>query len=196
MYDRITLLNYLITRYGYQKYLEIGCKGNECFNQIKASNKTGVDPVSGGTVKKTSDAYFASLDSNTRFDIVFIDGLHHCEQVDRDIANSLKHLNPGGTIVLHDCKPTDEAVAAYPYQGSYNWTGDVWKAVVAWRRKPNVDVCVVDFDWGCGVLRVRPNTKPLKLEIPTLLTWKFYEENTRQLLNLKTVPEFMDWLEE
>jgi predicted O-methyltransferase YrrM len=51
----------------------------------------------------TSDAFFER--SMVKFDVIFIDGLHEEHQVDRDIVNSLQHLNPGGIIVLHDCLP-------------------------------------------------------------------------------------------
>lgn len=194
MHDHVTLLNFLITKYGYTKYLEIGCAADECFGEIKITDKVGVDPASGGTVRLPSDEYFATLSPEVKFDLVFIDGLHFSEQVDRDISNSLKHLNVGGTIVLHDCKPTTEAIATYPCQVGGPWTGDVWKAVVSWRKKEDFDVCVVDFDWGCGVLRVRPNTTPLTLELPAILTWGFFESNKTELLNLKTADEFQTWL--
>lgn len=193
MHDHITLLNFLIRKYHYKSYLEIGCDSNACFNQIRAPTKVGVDPASGGTIRLTSDDYFKTLDEKVKFDLIFIDGLHFSEQVDRDIKNSLKHLSSGGTIVLHDCNPPTEDIGAYPYAGSYNWTGDVWKAIVKWRVEPDVDICVIDFDWGCGVLQVRPNSDVLKLKLPVLLTWEYFEQNRKELLNLKTVDEFYEW---
>jgi len=194
MASHITLINYLIQKYNYKTYLEIGCQADVCFSQIKIDHKVGVDPATGGTVKATSDDYFQTLDEKVKFDIIFIDGLHFSEQVDRDIKNSLKHLTLGGTIVIHDCNPPTEDIGAYPYAGSYNWTGDVWKAIVEWRVKEEVDICVGNYDWGCGVLRVRPNSNPLRLKVPVLLDWQFFEKNRDELLNLKTVEEVEQWL--
>lgn len=46
-------------------------------------------------VRATSDAYFAAY-RGPPFDLVFIDGLHHAEQIRRDIDHSLhRHAAPG-----------------------------------------------------------------------------------------------------
>jgi hypothetical protein len=101
-----------------------------------------------------------------KFDLVFIDGLHFSEQVDRDIENSLQHLNPGGTIVLHDCNPTTEAIGTYPCQVHGPWTGDVWKAIAAWRTRSEFDICVVDFDWGVWSLASPTEYETIDTETP------------------------------
>jgi hypothetical protein len=105
---RGALINYLIKRYQYTSYLEIGCYENATFRQINIPEKVGVDPRSGGTVRLTSDDYFNRLDPQSKFDIIFIDGLHTKEQVQKDVRNSVKHLSPDGTIVIHDCVPDAE----------------------------------------------------------------------------------------
>ena len=76
-----------INRKKYKTYLEIGCFHNELFDNIKCEKKVGVDPYSGGTIRKTSDDFFLSNKEN--FDIIFIDGLHRYHQVKQDILNSL-----------------------------------------------------------------------------------------------------------
>ena len=59
----------------------------------------------------TSNRFFSQLDQekilykNIRFDVIFIEGLHLAEQVDRDISNALRYLKDDGFIVLHDCNP-------------------------------------------------------------------------------------------
>lgn len=159
---RIDLLNCLIARRGYRRYLEIGCENNECFNAVVCADKTGVDPRSGGTVRATSDAYFASLPVDAKpFDLVFIDGLHYCQQVQRDVDNSLRHLAPGGVLVLHDCNPPTPDFAVVPMPSPMRpWNGDVWRTIAAMRlhRGAQLDVAVGDFDWGCGVVVPRPST--------------------------------------
>ena len=55
----------------------------------------------------TSDAFFAQLEPDERFDLVFLDGLHTVEQTYRDLINSLRHLQPHGVIVIDDVVPVD-----------------------------------------------------------------------------------------
>ena len=55
-------------KYNYTNYLEIGCDRDQLFSKVKIQNKIGVDPFSGGTVRKTSDKFF--LENNEKFDIV------------------------------------------------------------------------------------------------------------------------------
>lgn len=157
--DRVSLLNRLLAgRTLATAYLEIGCHRNETFNQIKADIKVGVDPKSGGTVRATSDEFFAN--NEQCFDAIFIDGLHHCEQVLRDVDNALRVLNPGGAIVLHDCLPTRrEHQVRAPITPA--WTGDVWRAMLALRQRFDIDPAVVDADWGLGVVLPRANSEPL-----------------------------------
>ena len=76
---------------------------------------------------------------NTKFDIVFIDGLHQCEQVVKDINNSIQFLNENGKILLDDIIPLnyDEQLKVPLKHEVRNgilktfvpWTGDVWKTL-------------------------------------------------------------------
>ena len=84
------MIEYLCNRRKFNNYLEIGCDKNELFSKIKIENKIGVDPVSGGNVKVTSDQFF--LNNKIKFDLVFIDGLHEYNQVKRDIINCISSL--------------------------------------------------------------------------------------------------------
>ena len=54
--------------------------------------------------------------------------MHDFKQVKRDIENSLKYLNQGGVIFVHDCLPRSFFEQAIP-RSQYIWTGDVWKFV-------------------------------------------------------------------
>ena len=58
-YSRIELIDYLIKKNKYSDYLEIGCDKNQLFSKVHIKNKIGVDPVSGGNIrKKLSDQHF------------------------------------------------------------------------------------------------------------------------------------------
>jgi hypothetical protein len=193
------LLNYLISRYNFTSYLEIGCSANECFNSIKCSQKVGVDPAAGGTHRMTSDEFFAM--NQASYDLIFIDGLHWSEQVLKDVLNSLQVLTPKGLIVLHDCNPPTELAATWPnphphpYPFHPSWNGDVWKAVLNLRGSPTIDVAVGDFDSGCGVIQQRPNTDPLKLTKSSMaLTYQQFDPNRQKWLRLMSFDNLKKWL--
>lgn len=197
--NRIQLLNQLIETFNYQSYLEIGCRDNSCFSEIKIADKVGVDPEKGGTFRGTSDAYFKRNKAfwrKKKFDLIFIDGLHWSEQVEKDISNSLKVLNPNGTIVMHDCNPRNAEEAAWPYAGSYFWNGDTWKAYVHRRTDPNLDMAVGDFDHGCGVIRVRPNTDLIDLKGMSMSELEFadLEKNKAHYLRLMSPENLLSWI--
>lgn len=184
---RDEVINHLIRKYGYKSYLEIGVDEGGYMNdqKIVIGKKTSVDPApkSRATHNMTSDQFFEMNDQ--MFDIIFIDGLHHCDQVLRDVENSLAVLNTGGTIVMHDCNPTSEAQQIVPrIQG--DWTGDVWKAFVHYRRRPDLSMCVIDTDFGCGIIR-RGSQVPLVVDNPT---YAQFTENKNLWLNLISVTEF------
>ena len=124
---RFDIINNAIKIKKYKNYLEIGCFENENFDKINIESKTGVDPVSGGTVRDTSDNFF--LKNQIFYDIIFIDGLHIYNQVRKDIANSLKFLKPNGIIILHDCLPLKIRDQMVP-RSHEHWNGDTWKALV------------------------------------------------------------------
>ena len=145
----------------YNSYLEIGTFHDELFKFIKCSKKVGVDPVSGGTIRKTSDQFFK--DNKEKFDCIFIDGLHYYSQVKKDIENSLKVLNPNGIILLHDCLPNNHFEQAVP-RCQITWNGDVWKAIVECRVKENIDTYTCYADFGIGVIFNRKNKNPLRLD--------------------------------
>lgn len=169
--NRIEFLNRLIEFCRYRNYLEIGVAGGNCFAAVKAALKVGIDPdrvvrelnVPGGLLFcAPSDAFFATLQARNFFDLVFIDGLHHHEQVYRDVVNSLDCLSVGGTIVLHDCNPRNEEMQCVP-RIQAEWTGDCWKAIVRLRTsRPDLNVTVLDTDYGLGVVR-RGRSEPIKL---------------------------------
>jgi len=157
-----------------KNYLEIGTATGENFAGINAKYKVGVDPIQPSELVKeilgnnciyhaiSSDDFFAKGNSDVKFDVIFVDGYHEYRQAYRDITNSLTFLAQNGVILVHDCKPTDWALALPPQlhehidpliKALYAWTGDVWKAIVH-LRSFHSDLCVftLDCDHGCAII--------------------------------------------
>lgn len=186
------ILQRIIDRCGYRAYLEIGCQHDTTFRRLKSKSRTGVDPVRGGTHRLTSDRFFQH--NTSRFDLVFVDGLHERGQAVRDVDNALKILSPGGCIVLHDCLPKTKRQQQFPPPPERGpWTGDVWKAVVDLRRRPTLDVATLDEGWGFGLVFARPNGCLLELESEAL-TWADYQTNQARLLRIITLRELNAFL--
>jgi hypothetical protein len=150
--DRQAVVNALVAATGARSYLEIGCAANLLFDTVEAARKVGVDPAQGGTHRMTSDSFFAANDE--RFDVVFIDGLHHYDQVRRDVANALRVVPAGGWIALHDMFPRDWIEEHVPQIATSRWTGDPWKVGFELIRTEGVDFRLLAIDHGVGVIRV------------------------------------------
>src|SRR5665213_4026062 len=103
-YNRVSIVNLLVSANPGGDYLEIGCASNLLFDAVMAGRKIGVDPVSGGTHRQTSDDFFRD-NPGARFDVVWIDGLRPYDQVRRGLVNSPRAVGKGGWIGLHDLIP-------------------------------------------------------------------------------------------
>lgn len=187
-FHRWDLIDYLIKNNNYTDYLEIGCDQNQLFSKIKIKNKVGVDPFSGGNVRKTSDQFF--LENNEKFDIIFIDGLHEYKQVKKDILNSTDCLNKGGIILVHDCMPDSlgkQAVPRYKMQ----WNGDVWKAIVDLRQNNDLEIYTCEIDQGIGVITNKMNSQPLIINKPiNKIKFKDYYNNYKIYMRVITLDQF------
>jgi len=170
--SRFDLINDSIIKNKYSSYLEIGCDQDQIFQKIKIKDKVGVDPVSGGNFRGTSDEFFNQ--NIQTFDCIFIDGLHEYNQVKKDIINSLKFLNNNGVIFLHDCLP-DTISKQYVPRCRYSWNGDVWKAIVEMRTKKDVETYTCKIDYGIGVIQKKDNTDILNLDTQNFSRLKFEE---------------------
>lgn len=191
---RTDLINMIIDRFGLESYLEIGIAGGKNFSQVKAELKAGVDPDPGSEAqyRMSSDRFFSILPDNKKFDLIFVDGLHEEQQVLRDIHNALSHLAPDGFILVHDCNPLQEE-HQFAEQVLHEWCGTVWKA---WARlrctRPDLEMCVVDADWGLGVIR-RGKQETFSAG-KNEFNWEFLQANRTSLLNLISVDSFQAWL--
>ena len=188
---RYDIINKIIIKRNYTSYLEIGCFKNETFNQINIKKKIGVDPVSGGNLRMTSDQFF--IDNKEKFDLIFIDGLHVYEQVIKDIFNSIKVLKENGIILVHDCLPR-KLWYQTPTRMSDTWNGDVWKAIVECRTLENIDTYTCLADEGIGVIKVQKNNNLLNLNLSNFknLKYKEYYTNRESLMNIISVEKLIN----
>jgi len=191
---RMDVLNFLIEKFGYKNYLEVGVQSGTCFQAIKADFKIGVDPdpLSQATVKMTSDDFFAENRAKGKdkqmFDLIFIDGLHEAPQVYRDIVNALEVLNEGGTILCHDMLPNTEERQMVPRIQSI-WNGDCWKAFVQLRASRNdLAMATIESDEGLGLIMVGEQEL---INIDGIdLNWQSFCQNSRFWMNPISVQEF------
>jgi hypothetical protein len=193
---RYDIINYLIEKYNLVNYLEIGVFNGENIRRVKAEHKDGVDPGHEGivapevTYPMISDDFFKLIEDHDdiKYDIIFIDGLHHADQVSKDIQNSLKHLTSTGFIVMHDCNPISFEAQKIPRETTV-WNGDTWIAFVDFKdHHPGYKCCVVDTDFGIGVIQ---NSKDnMSYMHKTLWNWEYFYKHKKQLLNLISFDEF------
>jgi hypothetical protein len=199
--QRWDLMNYLIEKYKIINYLEIGVNDALCIRKIKAPHKDGVDPYPGSEVGGgyypeinypiSSDDFFKLINGHDiKYDMIFIDGLHHSFQVDKDIQNALNHIVDNGFIILHDCNPPEYEMQLVPRVTGL-WNGDVWKSVVKLRcTDPNLEMCVVDIDWGVGVVKKGIQKLYTDVSLDKCLTYKYFDINRDKLINLISIEDF------
>ena len=189
-YFRWDLIKYLNDKNKYNYYLEIGCDKDQLFSRIDIKNKYGVDPSSGGNIRKTSDEFFQK--NQTTFDLVFIDGLHEYHQVKKDILNSLKFLNKDGIILVHDCLPDTMSKQAVP-RYRMTWNGNVWKAIVDLRMKHNVEIFTCEIDQGIAIIQNKTNTNILNINKKVKkLKFKDFYNNYKNYMRIISLEKFKE----
>lgn len=152
-------INFLSKKLAAKRYLEIGVETGITFHQVDCEIKTGVDPhflfdpsmAYGLNQHGSCDYHAISSDLFFRrhkrggepYDIVFIDGLHHFDQVMRDFVNALSFSHPRTVFVIDDTLPCDVFSAmrdqdqAIKLRNQYSqgvisnaWHGDVYLFVL------------------------------------------------------------------
>lgn len=206
--SRTEVINFLLAQFNRKTtYLEIGVRNpHDNYNHIHADVKYGVDPGIEFTenpvdFKMTSDVFFDRLGSDNllskevRFDVIFIDGLHLAEQVDRDVSHSFNYLSQDGFIVLHDCNPPTEWHARENHEYSctpagYRWNGTTWKAFLKWRTVDWVKSCCIDSDWGVGILSKKHTIGESLKPVNSFYEFSVLDRNRKEHLNLVSFADF------
>lgn len=195
LFDRCNVLPYwdntrIINYFNPKTYLEIGLDEPRMnFLKIRSKDKESidvnvVDKNNPPTYHMTSDEAFSII--TKKYDLIFIDGLHECEQVLRDYENAQKHLNPKGIILFDDVNPPDKIMASKERKSMF-WNGDVWKAIVELRTRPDISIVTVDTLYGLSILTQEKNQNILLVKPET---FEEFEKNRKDYLNLISVTEF------
>lgn len=183
------LLNALIEKYGYRSYLEIGVQNPaNNFDKVKCRIKVGVDPEVEDDTRlistMTSDEFFKkAIETDALpFDLIFIDGLHHADQVKRDFENAMRCLSPNGRIVIHDVLPENEQGTLVPRQ-TKQWWGDVYKWAMTIYEYNGIAYKTFNIDNGCMVVWKNPEIKAYPPSFTPKWTWHSHRHNLH-LLNV------------
>jgi hypothetical protein len=151
-------------------YLEIGTRDGRSL-VLSTSPSVAIDPAFVlktaeavtnkpfcGLYRTTSDDYFASQDPTValggKLDLAFLDGMHQCEFLLRDVMHTERHCHAGSVIALHDCLPLEFGITVREMQAKHAvvrphravwWTGDVWRTARALQRfRPDLRLTVLD----------------------------------------------------
>jgi SAM-dependent methyltransferase len=206
--EAFDVFNKVIEKKGYKKYLEIGIDNPaRNFNKVKCEIKYAVEPykknlrvntwndsnveqfkanIQGKLFEMTSDEFFA-MPSREKFDLIFIDGLHLEDQVDRDIENSLKRLKKGGVIIVHDSMPHNDIAASHNPSPGKGWCGTVFRSI--WKLRMNRDdLEIFTFPYNVGFTFIRPgkNVKYFNPKFPHLkMSYEYFATHKPGILNFK-----------
>ena len=201
--NRTDIINKLISDNNYQSYLEIGLANPELnFLNVDCLIKESCDPFGNDyvenpydenlveqclTYRMTSDEMFAQMPENKIYDIIFIDGLHLEEQVDKDIFNSLKHISDNGCVIVHDCLPSAKIYQLEERQTNL-WNGTVWKSI---SKLGIYGLKYVSIDTDQGVCIIK---KGEMKELPPLseLKWQDHEKNRDMLMHVVSEEYFFN----
>lgn len=197
---RFEIINTFIRNNNFLNYLEIGVFKGQNIREIIAKHKDGVDPTTelGSSIPEinypiTSDEFFELIKGHDiKYDIIFIDGLHHSDQVNKDIDNALNHLVNNGIIVIHDCNPEKEEYTLVPRKTGI-WHGDVYKSALYFRQKYPHKFITVNTDCGCGIIfnNMPEDNKCNFDELQQgINSWEYFNLNRNKLLNLISIDKF------
>jgi hypothetical protein len=163
----LAFLDLLHTELRPKNYFEIGTLHGETL-RIASCPSIAIDPsfvLNQDIIKSKSitafyqmpsDEYFARFDPKTLFggpiDFAFLDGMHRCEFLLRDFANTEAHCKRNSIIVLHDCIPVELPMtermpgkdSVLAHRAGW-WTGDVWRTVLALKEhRPDLAITALD----------------------------------------------------
>lgn len=186
MKSKHVTLNRLIVENNFKAYLEIGIAEGHNFRAIVCQDKIGVEPDPRDYGKDNEFIFIGSSDdffknNKQKFDLIFIDGLHHADQVEKDILNAWDCLSSKGMMVLHDINPFTEQMQLVPRKQD-QWTGDVWRAFVGLRATHDkIKTAYLPDKYGLGII-YKSRNKITEGFCDTEMYYQDFEENKASLL--------------
>ena len=175
------IINKIIEKNNFKSYLEIGVGDGESFKKINCELKESCDPYNDEkdgmynkdliTYHMTSDEMFKNMDTNKKYDVIFIDGLHIGNQVLKDLWNSLNHITENGYVLIHDSVPLYAGMCSTE-RCNGEWVGTVYK-IYPILLKEDINFYILNDDFGIGV--VRGNQKFKSINVPQESDMSFKE---------------------
>ena len=169
-------INKIASQLNLNSYLEIGVQRGITFNAINnIPYKTAVDPNFKFNYKNhesdstkffeiTSDVFFKN--NKSKFDLIFLDGLHEFKQTYRDFVNALEFSNEKSIIIIDDVFPNDVYSSLtgpnvssnycyflrqsfHPENRDGRWHGDVFKTIAFIHDfYPNITLQTISNQYG------------------------------------------------
>lgn len=157
-----------------ERYLELGVRDGNCFQQIAMLSKEAVavdmaEPVftiphNAVHATTTTDEYFDSIrGTDIQFDMVFIDADHSYEQSYKDFLNVKDHVIPDGMVFFHDTYPCSEELIR-PY-----FCGDCYKTAIKIREEfhGEWEILTIPFNPGISIAKKIYNKTGLPFQLGT-----------------------------
>lgn len=158
-FDHVGLLIFFAKWIKPRHYLELGIRRGTSFLPVSplCEKATGVDVVvpnfpllpNMDIRVQTTDSYFASLNPDTRFDMVFIDADHSHEQSLADFLNVKDRVIEDGFIFLHDTYPKDTSMI-HP-----SWCCDCYKTALWIKQNLSAEFETVTLPFSPGLTIVK-----------------------------------------
>ena len=232
-WNKMRLIGYLAAVHGYRHYLEIcttttGNRFRELDRQLFLTHRRlmylcSPDFADGLEIDFRSSGFEIGeclrqiTKSGIRPDILLVDGWHEYETARRDIEDAFELVADGGSLVVHDCFPRDDAIAS-PQFVPGDWSGVTYKAYLDFVTGHDdlEDFVTVDIDYGCGVIRKAKGksktwrriksvfVRNSRAQNPRLIrrwrsigndfesAFKLFKQHHRELLNLISLDEFVE----
>jgi SAM-dependent methyltransferase len=209
------IVNWLGREHAYRSYLEVAtCTTGDRFAyvdrgvfttvrrlmyNVPAGYDDGFEILYRATGQDSTGLFRRALGDGLRFDLAFVDPYHSREASRRDMEQALSLLAPGGTLVVHDCNPPSRKLVTPEFRRG-GWCGLTYAAFLDLvYSRDDLEFCVVDTDYGCGIVRAvgeRPapelRDRRLREEVRREhhLEWGFFDRHRTELLHLVSPREF------